>query len=397
MLPPRPRGPGPSHRSTRWSYWPTSARDWRSGSPGIDQLRWPMAALGYGFRPHICAAGAGEDTILEGLRTGWLAAVRALFTNHRLVLPHTDPAWASAPVEAPITRRSGPSYWRGPVADSLPAYRQSLARKHRKDLDYYYRRIARGGRSLDRPTPRGSSRAAAGHARCVRPAPPTPGRQGTAASDGRCDGMPHRFRPSLPVGPCRTQRGRRTEAVDPDAPRPTHRGRARSRQRLEKTAARTTAARTTRHWSPASIRLRVPASTSVARCCGIKSSSSFEPDRPVSTCSAVTSATSANSASTLGRPSTWKSSRTARPPGAGGPRSGSSAPSAGRGRSCENSTRNRPAHRPPPEPWNRHRIPLHLRRRRPRTRPRAVNAWWSSLDRTVPRSNRTGNACASSM
>ncbi|MEM7201537.1 MAG: GNAT family N-acetyltransferase [Planctomycetota bacterium] len=111
---------------------------WRSGSPGAALWTWPMAELGYEFRPRWrpeCAAIVREH---------WQEAVADALAGERLELPRT--AAAACPAEpSGLAATPGPAVWTAPAAASADAWLHSLQSRHRRDLGYYRRRIDRGG------------------------------------------------------------------------------------------------------------------------------------------------------------------------------------------------------------------------------------------------------------
>lgn len=110
---------------------------WRSGLPGRATLSWPMAELGYGFRPRWLVAGATRP---------WLAALRACFPHHRLELCRTAPeALGASPVPSGIDTAPGVATWSLRVPGTRELWLAGLHGKHRRDLAKYRRDIDRGG------------------------------------------------------------------------------------------------------------------------------------------------------------------------------------------------------------------------------------------------------------
>ena len=109
---------------------------WRSGLPGRATLSWPMAALGYGFRPRWLSGGGGP----------WLQALRARFPRHRLELCRTAPeACESLPAPPGIEVTPGIATWALCQPGTREQWLAGLQGKHRRDLAKYRRDIERGG------------------------------------------------------------------------------------------------------------------------------------------------------------------------------------------------------------------------------------------------------------
>lgn len=110
---------------------------WRSGLPGRATLSWPMASLGYGFRPRWLVAGSQRP---------WLAALRACFPHHRLELCRTAPdAFGALPVPSGIETAPGVATWSLRAPGTREQWLAGLHGKHRRDLAKYRRDIERGG------------------------------------------------------------------------------------------------------------------------------------------------------------------------------------------------------------------------------------------------------------
>ena len=115
---------------------------WRSGVPGRATLCWPMAEIGFGFRPRWREPTAGGD---------WLAALHAAWPDHRIELRRTAAdALVGSATPAAFTVGAGIGTWalRQPLTE--PTWLAGLRGKHRRDLHKYRRDIdACGGTWLD--------------------------------------------------------------------------------------------------------------------------------------------------------------------------------------------------------------------------------------------------------
>ncbi len=117
--------------------------DWRTGSPGQARLRWPFQELGYNFAP-VFAPG------FDASELDWLAALRELFPSSRLELRRCDEAACSGLHTDTAERSPGPPTFALDVDGELDNWKGSLRSSHRRDFDYYRRRIGKlGGRFTD--------------------------------------------------------------------------------------------------------------------------------------------------------------------------------------------------------------------------------------------------------
>jgi CelD/BcsL family acetyltransferase involved in cellulose biosynthesis len=110
--------------------------DWRTGSPGRATLVWPMADVGFGFRPRWF----GEPRPMA-----WLPALRALFREERIELRRCDPICAPDETPATFERSDGIGTWVLPQPGVTEAWLASLQGKHRRDLAKYRRDIQKAG------------------------------------------------------------------------------------------------------------------------------------------------------------------------------------------------------------------------------------------------------------
>lgn len=115
--------------------------DWRSGSPGRTTLVWPMADVGFGFRPRWFG---------EPAPTAWLPALRALFRDERIELRRCDAASVPDELPAAFERSEGIGTWVLRDPGTTETWLASLQGKHRRDLAKYRRDIQKaGGEWLD--------------------------------------------------------------------------------------------------------------------------------------------------------------------------------------------------------------------------------------------------------
>lgn len=109
---------------------------WRTGSPGLSQLGWPMAELGYGYRPRW----------LDGTpRSGWRAALAELFPDRRIELHRSAADASDEPATGGFTTTPGPATFVREHPGGLDDWLASLAGGHRRELAKYRRNIAKAG------------------------------------------------------------------------------------------------------------------------------------------------------------------------------------------------------------------------------------------------------------
>lgn len=112
--------------------------DWRSGSPGKRILRWPFQEFGYHFGPIW-------HPDIDNRRNDWLPALTTAFPDAHFVLERCAPMIGTCPDD--LVRTEGPVTWSlvidGGCGNGLERWKTSLKGDHRRDLDYYRKRIDR--------------------------------------------------------------------------------------------------------------------------------------------------------------------------------------------------------------------------------------------------------------
>lgn len=118
----------------------TARANWRTGAPGLPQLGWPMAEIGYGYRPRW----------LDGVpRTGWRTALAAAFPDRRIELRRcaADRTELGEAVEhgGGFVTTDGVATFVRERPGTVDEWLASLQGRHRRELAKYRRNIEKCG------------------------------------------------------------------------------------------------------------------------------------------------------------------------------------------------------------------------------------------------------------